>query len=272
MCRRQRQHALRFRAEEGGRSQRKILKEIVATTKEASWFLKTLEAGKTPLILAAITQCSGTVRRGRFIVARPEDRVVFGSKTRTPTSILLTLHSGNVARHCRSRPSWDSATGLSNIFNFLQGLAGKLLLVGIRDVDDREKETSQDRVEVLHHADIESAMATGMERRCAPRAAEPPAITSRSTWIGSTGRRARRRTPVQGGATYREAPLAMEIIADHGRMTSSNRRSESCDRRAQRHGDARGRLAVWCWEENPLPFLIMKNCEWGSVWRTAAAT
>jgi len=27
-------------------------------------------------------------------------------------------------------------------------------------------------------------------------------------------------TPVWGGATYREAHLAMEIIADHGRMTS----------------------------------------------------
>jgi arginase len=27
-------------------------------------------------------------------------------------------------------------------------------------------------------------------------------------------------TPVRGGATYREAHLAMEIIADHGRMSS----------------------------------------------------
>jgi arginase len=27
-------------------------------------------------------------------------------------------------------------------------------------------------------------------------------------------------TPVRGGATYREAHLAMEIIADHGRMVS----------------------------------------------------
>ena len=27
-------------------------------------------------------------------------------------------------------------------------------------------------------------------------------------------------TPVRGGATYREAHLAMEIIADHGRMAS----------------------------------------------------
>jgi arginase len=35
-------------------------------------------------------------------------------------------------------------------------------------------------------------------------------------------------TPVRGGATYREAHLAMEIIADHGRMLSfENRGSES---------------------------------------------
>jgi len=27
-------------------------------------------------------------------------------------------------------------------------------------------------------------------------------------------------TPVRGGATYREAQLAMEIVADHGRMLS----------------------------------------------------
>src|SRR5437868_5813251 len=55
---------------------------------------------------------------------------------------------------------------------------------------------------------------------CAWRAEAPPAITCRSIWTGSIPRMPRASGPVRGGATYREAHLAMEIIADHGRMLS----------------------------------------------------
>ena len=61
-------------------------------------------------------------------------------------------------------------------------------------------------------------------------------------------------TPVWGGATYREAHLAMEIIADHGRMLElRDRRSESGARRAQPDGGAGGGAgAVGVREEDPV--------------------
>ena len=64
----------------------------------------------------------------------------------------------------------------------------------------------------------ERGMRTVMEEAlsASPETA-PLVITFRSTWIGSIPKtRPGVGTPVRGGATYREAHLAMEIIADHG--------------------------------------------------------
>ena len=67
----------------------------------------------------------------------------------------------------------------------------------------------------------ERGMRTVMEEALRAAGRGPPAITFHSTWTGSIPEDAPGvGTPVRGGATYREAHLAMEIIADHGRMLS----------------------------------------------------
>ena len=52
------------------------------------------------------------------------------------------------------------------------------------------------------------------------RDAGQPAITSARHGLDRSRGRCWVGTPVRGGATYREAHLAMEILADHGRLLS----------------------------------------------------
>ena len=67
-----------------------------------------------------------------------------------------------------------------------------------------------------------AACAHVMRRRHRHRlATAPPASIFRSIWISSIPQYAPGvGTPVRGGATYREAHLAMEMICDSGRMLS----------------------------------------------------
>jgi arginase len=98
------------------------------------------------------------------------------------------------------------------------------VLIGVRDIDATEKENIK-RVglaEVYTMRDIdERGMRTVMEEalRAAGRGTAGYHVSLDMDWIDpedapGVG------TPVRGGSTYREAHLAMEIIADHGRMLS----------------------------------------------------
>jgi arginase len=113
---------------------------------------------------------------------------------------------------------------LANIFDFSPKVKPEnCVLVGIRDVDAPEKENIRKAgVEVFTMRDIdERGMRTVMEEalRMAGRGTAGYHVSLDMDWIDpedapGVG------TPVWGGATYREAHLAMEIISDHGRMLS----------------------------------------------------
>src|SRR3954471_11712076 len=205
----------------------KYLKEIVATcTKEAELVVKTLEAGKTPLVLGGDhSVAAGTVAGGAEVYRRQNPkigliRVDAHSGINTPD----TSPSGNVHGMPLAAIMGLGPSDLGNIFNFSPKVAPEnCVLVGIRDVDDREKENiRRTGVEVYTMRDIdERGMRTVMEEalRAAGRGTAGYHVSLDMDWIDpedapGVG------TPVQGGATYREAHLAMEIIADHGRMTS----------------------------------------------------
>ena len=107
----------------------------------------------------------------------------------------------------------------------------------MRDIDSVEKENIRRAgIEVFTMRDIdERGMRTVMEEalRMAGRGTAGYHISLDMDWIDpedapGVG------TPVRGGATYREAHLAMEIIADHGAHGElRDRGSEPRDRRAQ---------------------------------------
>src|SRR5881398_3817870 len=126
---------------------------------------------------------------------------------------------------CRSRQLWGWAPPeLANIFNFSPKVNPEnCVLVGVRDIDAIEKENIRKAgIEVFTMRDIdERGMRTVIEEalRMAGRGTAGYHVSLDMDWIDpedapGVG------TPVRGGATYREAHLAMEIIADHGRLTS----------------------------------------------------
>ena len=114
---------------------------------------------------------------------------------------------------------------LSNIFGYAPKIpAENTVLVGVRDIDAAERENIRRAgvAKVYTMRDIdERGMRAVMEEalEVAGKGAAGYHVSLDMDWIDpedapGVG------TPVRGGATYREAHLAMEILADHGRLLS----------------------------------------------------
>ena len=206
----------------------KYLKEITATcSKQAELVLRTLEAGKTPIVLGGDHSVAvGTVSGVAEFFRRMGQKIGLlwidaHSDINTPES----SPSGNV----HGMPlAAIMGLGLPELTGIYPGeppmVAPKnCALVGIRDIDAIEKANIRRAgVEVFTMRDIdERGMRAVMEEalRMAGRGTAGYHVSLDMDWIDpedapGVG------TPVRGGATYREAHLAMEIIADDGHMTS----------------------------------------------------
>jgi arginase len=113
---------------------------------------------------------------------------------------------------------------LANILNFSPKVnPDNCVLVGVRDIDAVERENvRRSGIHVFTMRDIdERGMRNVMETavRIAGDGTVGYHVSLDMDWVDpedapGVG------TPVRGGATYREAHLAMEIIADHGQMLS----------------------------------------------------
>jgi arginase len=210
-----------------GAAHAKYLKEITATcTKSADLVLKTLEAGKIPLVLGGDhSVAAGTVAGVAEFYRRQNQKIGLiwidaHSDMNTPDS----SPSGNVHGMPLAAIMGLGPAELGNIFNFSPKVHPEnCVLVGVRDVDAIEKENIRRAgVEVFTMRDIdERGMRSVMEEalRMAGRGTAGYHVSLDMDWIDpedapGVG------TPVWGGATYREAHLAMEIIADHGRLLS----------------------------------------------------
>ena len=135
-----------------------------------------------------------------------------------------TSPSGNVHGMPLAATMGLGPAELANIFDFSPKVKPEnCVLVGVRDIDSIEKENVRKAgIGVFTMRDIdERGMRTVMEEalRMAGRGTAGYHVSLDMDWVDpedapGVG------TPVRGGATYREAHLAMEIIADHGRMLS----------------------------------------------------
>jgi arginase len=210
-----------------GAANAKYLKEITATcTKHAELVLNTLEAGRVPLCLGGDhSMAAGTVSGVAEFYRRQNQRVgLIWIDAHTDINTPDSSPSGNV--HGMPLAAlmglWESE--LANIFDFSPKVRPEnCVLVGVRDIDAVEKENVRRAgIGVFTMRDIdERGMRTVMEEalRVAGRGTAGYHISLDMDWVDpedapGVG------TPVRGGATYREAHLAMEIIADHGRMLS----------------------------------------------------
>jgi arginase len=209
----------------------KYLKEITATcTKHAEMVFKTLEAGKFPLSLGgdhsmAAGTVSGVAEFFRQQRRQQEQRIgLIWIDAHADINTPETSPSGNVHGMPLAAILGLGPPELSNIYNFSPKVQpDNCVLVGVRDIDVREKENiRRTGIEVYTMRDIdERGMRTVIEEalRVAGRGTAGYHVSLDMDWIDpedapGVG------TPVRGGASYREAHLAMEIIADHGRMVS----------------------------------------------------
>jgi arginase len=210
-----------------GAANAKYLKEITATcTKHAELVYKSLEAGQVPLSLGGDhSMAAGTVSGVAEFYRKQNQRVgLIWIDAHTDINTPDSSPSGNV--HGMPLAAllglWPSE--LSDIYDFSPKVNPEnCVLVGVRDIDAVEKENVRRAgIGVFTMRDIdERGMRTVMEEalRMAGRGTAGYHISLDMDWVDpedapGVG------TPVRGGATYREAHLAMEIIADHGRMLS----------------------------------------------------
>jgi arginase len=211
-----------------GEEHARYLKEITETcTKAAERVIKTLEQGQIPVVLGGDHSVAAGSVSGVAEHYRRQDQKIgliwidAHSDLNTPES----SPSGNVHGMPLAALLGLGPDSLANICGFSpKVLPENTVLVGVRDIDTTEKENIK-RVglaEVYTMRDIdERGMRTVMEEalRAAGRGTAGYHVSLDMDWIDpedapGVG------TPVRGGATYREAHLAMEIIADHGRMVS----------------------------------------------------
>ena len=206
----------------------KYLKEITATcTKAAELVVKSLEAGYTPLVLGGDhSLAAGTVSGAAEFYRRKDERIgLIWIDAHSDINTPETSPSGNVHGMPLAALLGLGPSELANIYNFTPKIRPEnCVLIGVRDIDQTEKDNIRraGMTEVYTMRDIdERGMRTVIEEalRIAGRGTAGYHVSLDMDWIDpedapGVG------TPVRGGATYREAHLAMEIIADHGRMTS----------------------------------------------------
>ncbi len=205
----------------------KYLKEITDTcTKEAELVLKTLESDAIPVVLGGDHSiAAGTVSGVAEFYRRKHQRIgLLWIDAHTDINTPNSSPSGNVHGMPLGAVMGLFESPLTDLYGFSPKVQPQnCVLVGVRDVDNYERENiKKSGVHVFTMRDIdERGMRTVMEEalRLAGRGTVGYHVSLDLDWIDpedapGVG------TPVWGGATYREGHLAMEIIADHGRMLS----------------------------------------------------
>src|SRR5450755_1000639 len=211
-----------------GDTHAKYLKEITATcTKHAELVVKTLEAGKVPLALGGDHSMAARIISGvaRFYRRKNQHIGLIWIDAHTDITTPETSPSGNVHGMPLAALLGLGPDLLSNLYGYSPKIAPEnTVLIGVRDIDAAERANIRRAgvAEVYTMRDIdERGMRAVMEEalRAAGRGTAGYHVSLDMDWIDpedapGVG------TPVRGGATYREAHLAMEILADHGHLLS----------------------------------------------------
>ncbi len=211
-----------------GEPNAKYIKEISETCERvAGIVLQTLEEGITPLLLGGDhSVAAGSVSGLAEFYRRRNQKVgLLWIDAHSDINTPETSPSGNVHGMPLAALLGLGLEPLSSIFDWQPKIDPQnTVLIGVRDVDATEKENIRRAgiSEVYTMRDIdERGMRTVMEEalRAAGRGTAGYHVSLDMDWIDpedapGVG------TPVRGGATYREAHLAMEILADHGRLLS----------------------------------------------------
>jgi arginase len=211
-----------------GSQNARYLRQIAETcTRTAEAVVNTLAEGHTPLLLGGDhSLAAGSVSGVAEYYRRQGQKIgVIWIDAHSDINTPDTSPSGNVHGMPLASLLGLGPEALTNIYGFAPKVAPEnAVLVGIRDVDATERAN-------IHRAGLTSVFTMRDIDERGMRAVMEDAIAAAGKgtagyhisldmdWIDpedapGVG------TPVRGGATYREAHLAMEIIADHGHMLS----------------------------------------------------
>jgi arginase len=219
-----------------GNANARFLQQIAETcTRTAEAVVTALENGMTPFVLGGDhSLAAGTISGVAEFYRRHQQKIgVIWIDAHSDINTPTTSPSGNVhGMPMAALLGLDSGTEsgtalapLSQIFGYSPKIApGNTVILGVRDIDAAEREN-------IHRAGVtavytmrdidERGMRTVMEEavRIASEGTAGYHVSLDMDWIDpedapGVG------TPVRGGATYREAHLAMEILADHGHLLS----------------------------------------------------
>ncbi len=211
-----------------GETNARYLREITDTcTKAAEAVIKTLGQGVTPIVVGGDhSVAAGTVSGVSEFYRRQDQKIgLIWIDAHSDINTPETSPSGNVHGMPLAALLGLGPEPLSNILGFSpKVLPENTVIIGVRDIDGAEKENIRRAgvTEVYTMRDIdERGMRSVMEAalKAARRGTAGYHVSLDMDWIDpedapGVG------TPVRGGATYREAHLAMEIMADHGGMLS----------------------------------------------------
>jgi arginase len=206
----------------------KYLEEITSTcASHAAMVLKTLENGVTPLVLGGDhSVATGTVAGVAAYYRGKNQKIgLVWFDAHTDINTPQTSPSGNVHGMPLAALTGLGPAELGGLLGFSPKVAPQnIAVVGVRDVDAAETDNLRRagiaRIYTMRDID-ELGMRVVMEEalRIAANGTAGYHVSLDMDWLDPSEAPGVG-TPVRGGATYREAHLAMEIIADDGRMLS----------------------------------------------------
>ena len=211
----------------GDKSARYLVEIAETCMRTAEAVMKTLQEGMTPLVLGGDhSLAAGSVSGVAEFYRRKGEKIgVIWIDAHSDINTPETSPSGNVHGMPLAALLGLGPEPLANIFGYSPKVAAaNTVLIGVRDIDAAERENIR-RAGVAHVYTMrdldERGMRTVMEEalRAAGDGTAGYHVSLDMDWIDpedapGVG------TPVRGGATYREAHLAMEILANHGRLLS----------------------------------------------------
>ncbi len=208
-----------------GNQNAKYLKEIAATSQEvADRISKTLEAGFFPLTLGgdhsiAIGTMAGIAK---YFHDRNQEVGCLWIDAHADMNTPETSPSGNIHGMPFAASLGHGPESLTNIFGFSPKLRPeKCALVGIRDLDGQERQVVRSSgVNLFTMREVDEMGMRNVMERAINLVSKGTAgfVVSFDMDVVDPDDAPGVGTPVRGGITYREAHLALEMIADSGKM------------------------------------------------------
>jgi len=210
-----------------GDSRAKYLKQIAATCKEqAQWVMRSLRAGYMPLVLGGDHSIGvGTVAGVSEFYRRKGKKIgLIWVDAHSDMNTPETSPSGNVHGMPLANCLGYGPRKLTHLLGYSPFLSPRnAVLVGVRDVDLKERPAVRESgltVYTMRQIDERGLRAVMQEAiAIADRDTAGFCVSLDMDFVDPTEAPGVG-TPVRGGATYREAHLVMELIADSKRMLS----------------------------------------------------